>query len=230
MKKYLITLLAISFINIFCTPVFSQNMETIAFLYFDNNSLQNREELEPLTKGITDMFITEFSQIENLQVVERVQLEKLLDEMAMGQSGILEESSAQQVGKMLGAQYLVFGSFMNLYKNDFRIDVRIVQVETGLTIRAEQETGKKKEFFKMVKKLSAKIIKNLKLKVTKTDIASLARIENNSLDAAILYSRGLDYEDNGDLTNAIKMYKKALKENPKFISAKKRLKELEVSN
>ena len=230
MKSFQFKLVVLAIFVIFVCPLFSQEMETIAFLYFDNNSLEDREELGPLTKGITDMFITEFSKLENLHVVERVQLEKLLNEMALGQSGLLEESSAQQVGKILGAQYLVFGSFMNLYKDQFRIDVRIVQVETGLTIRAEQETGKKKEFFKLVKKLSAKIIKNLKLKVTKADIANLSKIENQSLDAAILYSRGLDYEDQGDILNAKKMYKKALKESPNFISAKKRLDELEVSN
>ena len=223
----LINIFVIITFALLVSPVSAQDLDTIAFLYFDNNSLEDREELEPLTKGMTDMFITEFAQLENLKVVERAQLEKLLNEMALGQSGLLDESSAQQVGKMLGAQYLVFGSFMNLYKGQFRIDVRIVQVETGLTIRAEQETGKKKDFYKLVKKLSAKIIKNLKFKVSKSDIANLTKVENSSLDAALFYSRGLDYEDAGDINNAKKMYQKALKKNPKYNSAKKRLTELE---
>ena len=204
----------------------SREFQTIAFLYFDNNSLVDREELQPLTKGMADMFITEFSALENIQVVERAQLEKLLNEIALGQTGLLQESSAQQVGKMLGAQYLVFGSFMNLFNDQFRIDVRIVQVETGLTIRAEQETGRKKDFFKLVKKLSARILKNLQLKITESDIEHLTSVDNTSFDAAIFYSRGLDYEDKGDISSAKKMYEKALKENPNFKSAKIHLEKL----
>ena len=118
----------ISFILILCgfrLAAAQEDIKTIAFLYFENNSLVDREELEPLSKGLADMFITEFSKLNNLKVVERARLEKLLQEMAIGQSGILEESSAQQVGKMLGAQYLVFGSFMNLYKN---FTLRIIMI------------------------------------------------------------------------------------------------------
>ena len=218
--------LFVSFILVFCgfrLAIAQEQIKTIAFLYFENNSLVDREELGPLSKGLADMFITEFSKLNNLKVVERAQLEQLLQEMAMGQSGLLEESSAHQVGKMLGAQYLVFGSFMNLYKDQLRIDVRIVNVETGLTIRAEEETGNTKELFKLVTRLAAKIIKNLHIRISKSEAAKLIQIENKSFDATLLYSKGLEYEDNKDYSNAKKMYQKALKASPNFESAKKRL-------
>jgi TolB-like protein len=225
--KFQTLLIILFFTSSTSTISFSQNnKKTIAFLYFDNNSLVDREELAPLSKGLTDMFVTEFSKLSNLKVVERVQLEKLLQEMALGQTGLLEKSSAQQVGNMLGAQFLVFGSFMNMPKNRMRLDARIVNVETGLIIKAEEETGKRKDFYKLVTKLVAKIIKNLHIRLTKVEANKLFQIENKSFDATLLYSRGLEFEDKKDYPNAIKMYQKALKENPQFNSAKTKLSKL----
>lgn len=221
--QYIVIILALV-VNTLCAS--QDNIKTIAFLYFDNNSLVDREELEPLSKGLTDIFITQFSRLSEFKVVERARFEKLLQEMALGQTGLLEESSAQQVGKMLGAQFLVFGSFMNMYKNQFRIDVRIVNVETGVTIKSEEETGKLKDIFKLVPKLMVKIINNLDIRLTKVNAEKLLQIDNQSFDATLLYSKGLDFEDNKDFVNAKIMYHKALKLNPQFKSARKKLDQL----
>lgn len=200
--------------------------KTIAVLYFENNSLAKREEMEPLRKGLADMFITEFSKIDQFQVVERSRLEQLIQEMQLGQSGMLDSKTAQQVGKLLGAQNLVFGSYMNMYDGKMRIDVRIVEVETGLTIKAEEATGKAKDLYKLVSKLVVKIIKNLDVRVSKADVLRLSQVENKSFDAALYYAKGLEYEDAGDIANAKKMYSKALKKNKKFEKAKQRLQAL----
>lgn len=200
--------------------------KTIAVLYFENNSLAKRDEMEPLRKGLADMFITEFSKINQFKVVERSRLEQLIQEMQLGQSGMLDSKTAQQVGKLLGAQNLVFGSYMNLSNGKMRIDIRIVEVETGLTIKAEEATGKAKDLYKLVSKLVVKIIKNLDVRVSKADVMRLARVENKSFDAALYYAKGLEYEDAGDVANAKKMYSKALKKNKNFNKAKQRLQAL----
>ncbi len=217
---------------ILCTvivgSVFSQTSgkRTIAILYFENNSLAKKAEMEPLSKGLADMLITEFSKIEQFQVVERSQLQQLIQEMSLGQSGMIDGSTAQQVGNLLGAKNLLLGSFMHMFDGQIRIDVRIVEVETGLTIKAEEETGKPKDLYKLVTRLVAKVIKDLDIKISKADAQKLAAVENKSFEAAMYYARGLEFEDAGDVTNAKKMYAKALKENSGFTKAKIRLQEL----
>ena len=49
---------------------------TVAVLYFDNNS-PNRE-YDVLQKGLADMLVTDLSQVESLQVVEREKLQALV--------------------------------------------------------------------------------------------------------------------------------------------------------
>jgi len=205
----------------------SSQSKTIAVLYFENNSLTKADEMAPLSKGLADMFITELSKVEQFRVVERAQLQSILEEMKLGQSGLLNANTAQQVGKMLGAQNLLLGSYMLMFDGKMRIDVRIVEVETGLTIKAEEETGKPKELYKMVKKLVTKVLKDLDVKLTKAEALRLSQVDNKSFEAAVFYAKGREYEENGDIGNAKKMYRKALKKNPDFTRAKMRLKKLE---
>ncbi|MCJ7812186.1 CsgG/HfaB family protein, partial [bacterium] len=134
----------VCFIFFISVPVFAAD-NTLAILDFENNSFFNPEEYQPLAKGLSEMMITELNQVEALQVVERQKLRSLIDELKLSQSGILSEESSVEVGKMLGAQHLVFGSYMVTPDKKIRIDVRIVKVETGLTIKASQVTGKEKE-------------------------------------------------------------------------------------
>jgi TolB-like protein len=196
---------------------------TLAILYFDNNSLAKKSELDPLRKGLADMLITEFSKIEQFQVVERSQLQQIIEEMKLGQSGMIDGSTAQQVGKLLGAQNLFLGSYMNMFDGQMRIDIRIVEVETGLTLKAEEETGNPKELYKLITRLVGKTIKDLDIKLSKSDVQRLSQVENTSFDSALYYAKGLEFEDAGDLTNAKKMYQQALKKNGKFVKAEERL-------
>ncbi len=193
--------------------------KTIAVLYFQNNSLADRQNMEPLQKGLADMLITELSKIQALKVIERNQLQQMIEEMKLGQSGMVDEQTAQKVGSLLGAQTLLLGSYVAMFGGKMRIDARIVEVETGRTIEAEEVTGKVKDLFKLVQKLSGKIAKALNVKLTKADKKRLKTVQNKSFDAALYFSKGLEFEDAGQLDQAKTMFQKALKINPKYKSA-----------
>lgn len=205
-------------------PLYAQ--KTMAVLYFQNSSLYQKEEMEALSKGLADMFITELSKVEQLKVIERSRLQNLIEEMSLGQSGMIDGETAQQVGKLLGVKTLLLGSYVNNFGNKMRIDARLVEVETGKTIKAEEITGKASNLFEMVQKLSDKFIKGLNLALSSEDKKRLNQLENESFDAALYYSRGLEYQDRGDLRKAYEMYKKALEINPQYSSAQTRVHEI----
>ncbi len=215
----------------FVPPAFSSpddsSQKTIAVLYFQNNSIADRQNMEPLSKGLADMLITELSKIQALKVIERNQLQQMIEEMKLGQSGMVDEKTAQQVGRLLGAQTLLLGGYVVMFGGKMRIDARIVEVETGRTIEAEEVTGDVKHLFKMVQKLSQKIAKALNVKLTKSDKKRLKKTQNKSFDAALYYSKGLEFLDAHNTEQAKAMFKKALEINPKYESAKKQLEQLE---
>lgn len=199
---------------------------TVAVLYIENNSLVDKASLDPLQKGLTDMLITELSKIEGLNVVERAKLQALVDELQLGLSGLVDATTAQRVGKLLGAQTLVMGGFVKGFDGKIRIDVRLVDVETGRTIATDEETDQPKHLFKMVQRMSEAMASDLKVKLTEADKKRLKETENTSFEASVWYAKGLDLEDQGKVEEAARMYERALKENPTYARAKARLEAL----
>ena len=70
---------------------------------------------------------------------------------------LVDRDTVQKMGKLLDAKVLLLGGFSNLFGDKFRIDVRIVSTETGLTLKEEEETGGLDEFLTMLKSLVKKI-------------------------------------------------------------------------
>ena len=76
---------------------FGTEKQTLAVLYFENNSMVDKDELEPLRKGLAEMLITELSHIEAFHVIERARLQELLKEVALGLSGALDPVTEQRI-------------------------------------------------------------------------------------------------------------------------------------
>ncbi|MGH7595975.1 MAG: CsgG/HfaB family protein [bacterium] len=215
----------ILFISISHSSAFTQ--PALGILDFDNNSLADRQRLEPLRKGLAQMFSSELGQLQGLNLVERADLLRVIEEMKLAQAGMIDEKTAQQVGKLVGAQHLLLGSFVYLPNGKIRLDARIVEVETGRILKAGEATGKENQLFDLVKALNKKLVKELALQLSASEIAKLDNLRNVKFAAVMLYSQAVAYEDRGDLTNAKKKYRDALAEDSKFMQAQIRLTALE---
>ncbi|MCU0609712.1 MAG: hypothetical protein MUF22_08115 [Chitinispirillaceae bacterium] len=220
MKKLLLSLVLVC---VCFSTVHAAAPTTVAVLYFDNNSLMDKEKYDGLRKGLCDIMITELSKMSGLKVVEREQLQKIMAEIALGQSGVVEESSAPQVGKLLGANILMMGSFMRDMSGEIRIDTRLVEVETGKVIKAEEASGNSKKIFRITKKLTFKIAENLNVAVSKDEKKHIENSDQIGFDALMEYSAGLELFDKGDMAGAREKFRQALKINPSFDRAKQQL-------
>src|SRR5690242_5902642 len=113
----------------------------IAVLPFDNSGSygQDKENFDALQKGIAGMLISELAANPGARVVERDAIEKLLAEQNLGASGKVTPETAAKIGKLVGARYVITGTFIDFY-GDFRLDARIVNVETSRS--EERRVGK----------------------------------------------------------------------------------------
>ena len=222
MKKIIIIFIA--FILFFNVANSLSQVKTIAILDFSNNSIFDKEKYESLSPGLAEIMITELSAIKSLKFVERQKINALIQEMQMAQSGLVSEESGVQVGKLVGAKYLIFGSYM-VFDKKVRVDARIIEVETGLTIKAEQVTKKVSKMFDIIRELNNKILKDLDVKLTRDEKKSL-KTNDASTEVVELFSKGLDCEEAGELKKAKKLYVKAFKMDNNFKPVRKRLKAL----
>jgi len=222
-------LFKLPFLLLFFSFSSSFAQSTLGILDFDNNSLADRQRLEPLRKGLAQMFSSELGQLQGLNLVERADLLRVIEEMKLAQADMIDEKTAQQVGKLVGAQHLLLGSFVYLPNGKIRLDARIVEVETGRILKAGEATGKENQLFDLVKALNKKLVKELALQLSASEIAKLDNLRNVKFSAVMLYSQAVAYEDRGDLANAKKKFRDALAEDANFTQAKQRLSTLERS-
>ncbi len=135
----------------------------IAVLVFDNESVTDRERFDPFRRGIADALIADLSRERGFRLVERTRIEALLSELNLSASGLVDMKSAQQLGRILGVQALVLGSF-SVVGEMVRIDARVADAETGSILGAEEVSGETKDFFDLEQALAARIVAGFRAK------------------------------------------------------------------
>jgi TolB-like protein len=111
--------------------------QTVAIGDFENDS--EAFYLDSWEKSIPEFLKSELSKTTDLLVVERQQLESVLKEQALSMTGLIDSTTAQTVGQMIGAQYIISGKITKVGKW-IRIDARIIQTSTGL-VKSEKVRG-----------------------------------------------------------------------------------------
>ncbi len=76
-----------------------------------------------------------FSLSGSYSVVEREKLLLALEELELGTTELVDESTRLRLGHLLKARYMVFGGYF-LVGDTMRLDLRLVEVDTGAIIRA----------------------------------------------------------------------------------------------
>jgi curli biogenesis system outer membrane secretion channel CsgG len=213
MKK---TMFALAAVAVLAAPVVSHaqadTRPTVAVLPFDNGSVsKSGTDYAPLGKGIEAMLITELSRNSAIRVVERAQIQKLLDEQNLGAAGRVDDATAAKIGKILGAKHMVKGAFTILPSGDMRLDIHVVDVETSKIIWAEPTNGKEATLLDVIQQAGNKLSSGVKL----PPIPPAQRGEVNDqqshakkmpLAAAMLYARAIEAEDSGKKAEAKQLY------------------------
>lgn len=194
--------------------------EKIAILYFENNAVQSC--FSPLSKGLCDMMISDFTAEKQFAVVERVRIQEIIKELKMEQEEIFDSSTTAKLGKLLGADYLVFGSFFE-FMGTFRIDARIIKVETGEILASVGASGKVDAFELLEKKIVSELHTKMKRPVTKTKSADKCTV---SLRGATQYGTAVDKIDSGDTQGARALLKDIVEASPDFALAKDMLRKI----
>jgi hypothetical protein len=111
----------------------------VGFLTVEN---KNRDPRYQYLVGIIEgLLLYDLSQSDELiALVDRGNLERVVDEQKLRLSGLIDDDGAVQVGKLIGADSLMSADFIFL-GNDIIINLTVVDVETGLK-RVKSERGR----------------------------------------------------------------------------------------
>jgi len=82
----------------------------IAILDFENRSDFGAQKLG---SAVTDQLISLVARSNRYTLIERSRIDQIFKEQALGQSGVITEETAAQVGKLLGVESLVLGKILD---------------------------------------------------------------------------------------------------------------------
>ena len=202
----------------------------IAVLPFENGGSygQDKENFEALQKGIPGMLISELSQNPAARVVDRDGIESMLAEQNLAKDGRVDAATAARIGKLVGARYMIMGSFVDLYGR-FRMDARIVNVETSEIVKVVKSDGKREDLFKLIQTLAEKLMVETRLPPLPAELGAAVRQRNVPTAALTYYSRALLYQDRGEKDKAAEFFSKAIEAFPNYAEAQEGLRKVQGS-
>ena len=133
------------FTRLFTQSSMGKRTSASSDLYFNYDGQD--PQLQVLKKGLAQMLISHVQPgVPSVKIVERERLEDILKELDLASSGKIDPDTAAKVGKLIGARYLVVGSYFDLF-GSLRIDSRLLNVETGEIIGSVGANGAMSDFF-----------------------------------------------------------------------------------
>ena len=171
--------------------------QSVAVLPLEFNS--DRADLEPLIYALSDMMITDFAVADALVVLERAQIQALLDEMALTSSGYAEPATGARAGRMLRAEHVFQGVLTTLGQDEIQTDVDVLDVASTSSAGRVIESAALELLFDMEKQIVIRTIREV-LAVELTPAEEQAILENrmSNVLAFLAYGRGLREIDRGN--------------------------------
>jgi len=133
--------------------------KTVAIIAFDNTS-GKESEYGDLGGPLRDMLTTDLKSVQNLTMVDRQALEKLLNEQNLNNSKGFDQSTATKIGKLLGAEVIITGTYFEFF-GSLRVDAKFINVETGEIAFSVGVDGAREKFFDLKKTLANMIVEKL---------------------------------------------------------------------
>lgn len=186
---------------------------------------QDAENFEALEIGVQQMLLTELAQNSSLRIVERSLLRDILAEQDLATAGRVDPQTAASVGRLVGARYIITGQFTDLY-GDFRMDGRIINVETGEIIKTEQVRAQRERLYDLLVDLAGRMTDGVNLPPLPSNVRAARLDREIPAEAVTLYSRAQVYQDAGRTDRAIELYRSIADQFPEMTEAREALRQL----
>ncbi|MGA1871849.1 MAG: CsgG/HfaB family protein [bacterium] len=208
--------LSLSILGIYPPLTFAHEIPpALCIINFTNRS---PGENDWLSKAIADLLITDLSACGKFSIIERERMQMMFDELSLSNSGIIDNKTALEFGKIMQVDYAVFGNYLHKDGN-LKITCFIVEIATQKLRRVESVDGLYSTVLKLEKDLALKIVNNFNLPLTDQERNALFHMSTRSVDAAKSYYNGIDRYDRGEYTSALMFFREAIHYDASFDDA-----------
>lgn len=192
------------------------NSVRVAVLPFIN--ISSDKNYDWISQGFSESLTTAFAQTGKLVVIERNQIKQLLSEQAFQKSGFTDDKNSVEIGKILGVDKLIIGSYQ-VFSGNISVNSRIVDIKTAVIDprgAISNKRGKLENIFDLQEEVciihSRELISNLSANQV-DKISQVTSKSTNSVSAYEYYIKGrqnFQLLNQNAFANALEYYNKAL--------------------
>ncbi len=190
--------------------------QTIAVLPLD---IVGDSSYQPLSRGLAQMLTSDLALLQRFRLVERLQVNALLNEMRLAEVGQVDLATAARVGRLLQAGRMVQGLATIPPEGEVRLEASVVRA-TGEVTAPEASAGRLRDLLQMEKEIVVGIANQLGYVLSQAERRMILENGTQNLTAFLAYSRGLLAEDLGDYSAAAAHFADAVRADPGFSQAR----------
>jgi len=173
----------------------------------------------PLERGLAAVMITDLSRVRELKVLERARLQALLDELHLSSQGRVDLATGARSGRLLRAAEVVQGQFTTDASSQVRLDATVVRAADAQVAASGSGSDKLQALFNLEKMVVLQLLSRLGITLTPAERVAISERPTKDMVAFLLYSRGLEADDDGDFTGAAAAFNAAAERDPTFTQA-----------
>jgi hypothetical protein len=175
---------------------------------------------------MAELLVTDLSRASALKVVERTQLQALLDEIQLQQQQGVAAGTGVRAGKILQAGSIVGGSIAQVQGDQLTTTANVTSVQTSLALGSGYNGSTSlDQLFTAEKNIVLKLFEDLGVTLTTAERNAIEQRPTRSIAAFLAFSRGLELQDAGRFDDASRAYDNALRLDPGFVSAQQKSQE-----
>lgn len=143
-------------------PAAAQRLPAVVVWDFDNQGAPGAPSggAEHLRRTLSENLTQQLLAVPGLPVVERQRLRDLLSEQKVGAAELADEGTRLRLGRIVGAQRMVFGGFFVL-GSLVQVNVRVIDTATSRVVFAEEGTGELATVLQQVQPLNRRLARAL---------------------------------------------------------------------
>lgn len=186
---------------------------TIAVLNLKNST--SRPEAAWLATALPEMLMTELGAGEKLRIITGEQVAQMKLNLSLPDSDTLAPDAVAQIGRALGADMLVLGSYVALADGKLRLDLHLLGLPAGDTLLSVKQTGDENDLFDLISRAGAELRAKCNAgEVTAGDEAAIRASLPPTPEASKFYADGLAKLRVNDAISARDLLQKAVAADP----------------
>jgi len=157
-----------------------------AIVVFDFKNISGDPALNWLCSGIAETVSVDLKKVAGLKIIGR---DKALRALATRPDQAISESDLSQLGRALGARWVVWGGFQSS-SNLIRITPQFAQTDTGELISAAKIDGRMEDIFTLQDRIVTTLMEILNVEVSHHELQKIGKAETDQLQAYECYAKG----------------------------------------